>query len=60
MMGKWSMGVMNFLKVYGLYGLKHHIVVQEISGDVTNAGRQQEEESATLLLICETHNTLVC
>ena len=30
-------GVMSFQKMYGLYGLKHHIV--EISGDVTDAGR---------------------
>ena len=42
-MGKWSMrwvsglGAMRFQKIFGLYGLKHHIV--EISGDVTDAGR---------------------
>ena len=41
-MGEWSvgqciLGVMSFQKMYGLYGLKHHIV--EISGDVTDAGR---------------------
>ena len=35
--GQWIVGVMSFQKMYGLYGLKHHIV--EISGDVTNAGR---------------------
>ena len=36
-MGEWSVGqwivdAMSFQKMYGLYGLKHHIV--EISGDV--------------------------
>ena len=41
-MGEWSvgqliLGVMSFQKMYGLYGLIHHIV--EISGDVTDAGR---------------------
>ena len=35
--GQWIVGVMSFQKMYGLYGLKHHIV--EISGDVTDAGR---------------------
>ena len=44
-----------FQKMYGLYGLKHHIV--EVSADVTNAGRTNErtatrEDSATQLLIC--------
>ena len=29
--------MMIFQKIYGLYGLEHHIV--EISGDVTDAGR---------------------
>ena len=42
MMGEWSVvqwivGIISFQKMYGLYGLKHHIV--EISGDVTDAGR---------------------
>ena len=40
--------------MYGLCGLKHHIV--EISGDVTDAGRDKRttsEDSATQLLICE-------
>ena len=41
-MGEWSVGqwiveVMDFQKMYDLYGLKHHIV--DISGDVTDAGR---------------------
>ena len=35
--GQWIVGVMSFQKIYGLYGLKHHIV--EISGDVIDAGR---------------------
>ena len=35
--GQWIEGVIIFQKMYGLYGLKHHIV--EISGDVTDAGR---------------------
>ena len=33
----WIVGLTNFQKIYGLYGLKRHIV--EISGDVTKAGR---------------------
>ena len=40
--------------MYGLYGLKHHIV--EISGDVTDAGRDEQttsKDSATQLLISE-------
>ena len=48
--GHWIVGVMSFQKMYGLYGLKHHIV--EISGDVTDAGRtdgrrQTREDRAT-------------
>ena len=35
--GYWIVGVTSFQKIYGLYGLKHHIV--EKSGDVTKAGR---------------------
>ena len=42
-------GDTSFQKMYGLYGLKHHLV--EISGDVTDAGRTEEqttrEDSAT-------------
>ena len=53
--GQWIVGVISFQKMYGLYGLKHHIV--EISGDVTDAGRTDErttrEDRATQLLICE-------
>ena len=41
--------------MYGLYGLKHHIL--EISRAVTDAGRTDEqttsEDRATQLLICE-------
>ena len=33
--------------MYGLYGLKHHIV--EISGDVTDAGRTNEQGKIMLL-----------
>ena len=54
--GQWIVGVISFQKIFGLYGLKHHIV--EISGDVTDAGRTDEqttsEDSATQLLIWET------
>ena len=35
--GYWIVGVTSFQKIYGLYGLKYHIV--EISGDVTKVGR---------------------
>ena len=44
---------MSFQKIFGLYGLKHHI--EEISGDVTDAGRRTttREDRATQLLICE-------
>ena len=53
MSGQWIVGVMSFQKMYGLYGLKHHIV--EISGDVTDAGRdgRTSEYRANQLLICE-------
>ena len=54
--GQWIVGVISFQKMYGLYGLKHHIV--EISGDVTDAGRTNKQQTtskdrATQLLICE-------
>ena len=39
--GQWIVGVISFQKIYGLYGLKHHRV--EISGDVTDAGRTDEQ-----------------
>ena len=35
--GQWIVGIISFQKMYGLYGLRHHIV--EISGDVTDTGR---------------------
>ena len=37
--------------MYGLYGLKHHIV--ETSGDVTDVGRTTSEDRASQILICE-------
>ena len=37
---EWIVRVISFQKMYGLYGLKHHIV--EISGDVTHAGRDNK------------------
>ena len=36
--GQWIVGVISFQKMYGLYGLKHHIV--EKSGDVTDPDGQ--------------------
>ena len=39
--GEWLVGVIRFQKMYGLYGLKQHIV--EISGDVTAAGRRDSK-----------------
>ena len=53
--GQWIAEVISFQKIFGLYGLNHHIV--EISGDVTNAGRDEQttsEDRATQLLIWET------
>jgi len=50
--GQWIVGVISFKKIYGLYGLKHHIV--EICGDVTDAdGRTTSKDRATQLFICE-------
>ena len=52
--GQWIVGVISFQKIFGLYGVKHHIV--EISGDVTDAGRDEQttsKDSATQLLISE-------
>ena len=46
--GYWIVGVTSFQKIYGLYGLKHHIV--EISGDVTKAGQPTRKDRATQLL----------
>ena len=42
-MGQWIVGVMDFQKMYDLYGLKHHIV--EISGDVTDAGQDGQKDN---------------
>ena len=46
--GQWIVGVISFQKMYGLYGLKHHIV--EISGDVTDAGRTNKRQAKIGLL----------
>ena len=46
--GQWIVGVISFQKMYGLYGLKHHIV--EKSGDVTNAGRTNKQQAKKALL----------
>ena len=45
--GQWIVGVISFQKMYGLYGLKHHIV--EISGDVTDPDKQQQQVNIGLL-----------
>ena len=50
-MGEWSVGqwivdVRSFQKIFGLYGLKHH--VEEIRWDVTmRDGRRTTEDRAT-------------
>ena len=42
-MDNWIVDVKGFQKIYGLYGLKHHIV--EKSGDVTDPdGRTNNKE----------------
>ena len=53
-MGEWSVGqwivrVMSFQKMYGLYGLKHHIV--EISGDITDAGQDRTRRQVNMVLL---------
>ena len=45
---QWIVGVISFQKIFGLYGLKHHIV--EISGDVTDAGRDEQTNSFLQIL----------
>ena len=45
--GQWIVGVISFQKMYGLYGLKHHIV--EIRGGVTDAGRRRQTLKIELL-----------
>ena len=39
--GQWIVGIISFQKMYGLYGLKHHIV--EINGDFTDVGQTPEQ-----------------
>ena len=43
---QWIVGVISFQKIFGLYGLKHHIA--ETSGDVTNAGRTSKDRATQL------------
>ena len=43
--GQWIVGVISFQKIFGLYGLKHHIV--EIASDLGNA----ESRNVGLLLV---------
>ena len=45
--GQRMVGDISFQKMYGLYGLKHHIL--ERSGDVTNVGQRNDK-----FLNCET------
>ena len=59
--GQWIVGVISFQKMYGLYGLKHHIV--EIRGDVTmRDGRRRTNEQVKIELLsqwkleAESHN----
>ena len=47
-MGQWVVGVISFQKIFGLCGLKHHIV--DISGDVTNAGKTDGQQVKIELL----------
>ena len=60
--GRWIAGVMSFLKMYGLYGLKYYIV--EISEDVTNAGRTNKqttrEDRATQFVNCYALSLAIC
>ena len=50
--GFWIVGVTSFQKIYGFYGLKHHIV--EIGGGVTRRDKQTTtmEDRATQPLGC--------
>ena len=45
---RFSLNSFCFQKIHGLYGLEHHIV--EISGDVTDAGRTDDEQGKIELL----------
>ena len=47
--GQWIVGVISFQKMYGLYGLKHHIV--EISGDVTDPDGQTNKQQGKIELL---------
>ena len=49
LLGQWIVGVISFQKIFGLYGLKHHIV--EISGDVTDAGRTDDKRQVKIELL---------
>ena len=53
LVGQWIVGVMNFQKMYGLYGLKNQLV--EINRDATEKGRTDvrttKEDRATQLLV---------
>ena len=42
MSGQWIVGVISFQKMFGLYGLKHHIV--EISEDDTDPDEQTNKQ----------------
>ena len=46
--GQWIVGVISFQKMYGLYGLKHHIV--EISGYVTMRDERTKKQLKIELL----------
>ena len=48
LVGQWVVGVISFQKIFGLDGLKHHIV--EIGGDVTDAGRTDDKQGKIGLL----------
>ena len=51
--GQWIVGVISFQKIFGLYGLKHHIVEMSPMRDGTNK-QTTSEDRATQLLIWET------
>ena len=48
-MGQWIVGVISFQKMYGLYGLKHHIV--EKSGDVTDPDELTTKQQGKIELL---------
>ena len=47
--GQWIVGVLGIQKMYGLYGQKDQKV--EISGDVTDAGRTDEQRQGKIGLL---------